>query len=338
MARTKQAKAKLPAPPPAGEAQVWGVELEKWREICAFCLGSLAALLFLALLSDGLQRRWIGEAGEAVATAANFLFGSYGVSYALPALLMLAAIHAFRGHTSVHPLRKVISGVLVLAALCALTALPHVRSSTPQEDGVYEVAHVTGGLLGSIITTDARYALNLPQLCGPLGAYLVCLMALLLGVMLSTDFLFVPLFRRSAATVRHRVAEWRRPDPVATLHFDRGQTPRVFPAGADGGKTGRRGTSPDDAEGPDGGRQLLLLEAEVLEPPFASEIDGENGTRAKSAAGQPGEGDSELPVILSDGSRGKGSGREAEAPSQGSAARYWPVMCSKVFRFVPFRL
>jgi S-DNA-T family DNA segregation ATPase FtsK/SpoIIIE len=205
----------------------WGLPVEKWREIIAFVLVGLAVLLMLALLSDTLNRGWMGILGDAMAGMATFLLGKGWVSFVFPGLLFLAAVHAFHGRSPFHPTRKAFAGALILMALCALRSLPFALSDDPE---AHDLAFIKGGVIGGYLTSGKSYALNLPGLCGSIGAYLVCTLFLVLGVMLSTDFLFVPLLQGTFQKIRARMGQRKQPPPVATLQLERAKAKGFFPS------------------------------------------------------------------------------------------------------------
>ncbi len=283
---------------------------EKWREISAFCLTALALLLSLSLISNGWEQRWIGAVGDAMAGSATFILGGM-VAYVLPFLLLLAAIHAFKGRTPFHPVRKTLSGVLILLALCAMLSLRYALSEEPE---ARELSLFSGGVVGTFLTSDDSYALNLAGLCGPMGAYLVCLVMLLLGVMLSTDFLFVPIIRRLVAKGRARVKKWKRPAPVATLVFDRGHSQRVFPSiGADSEKgSAASGTkSPDGGDSPD----------DKADPPLLSPDAGlfpEERSTEEEKPSVPEDKNSGIPEIFSSLTRKKSKKKSRGDASMGA--------------------
>jgi S-DNA-T family DNA segregation ATPase FtsK/SpoIIIE len=206
------------------EPLFWGLPFEKWREIAAFCLLSLAVLLFLSLLSEDLDRAWIGSVGRALWNFCAFLVGRW-VAYVLPVLLVLAAIHAFQGRIPFHPLRKIVSGLLILLSLCGLFALPAMLVSNGEGR---EEAFRAGGGVGAFLTSPD--GLGLTRVLGPGGAYLCFGVALLLGVMLSTEFLFTALIRRIAQFLAEQYGKWKRRKPVAILRFSREKrASSVFP-------------------------------------------------------------------------------------------------------------
>jgi S-DNA-T family DNA segregation ATPase FtsK/SpoIIIE len=280
-------------------ALIWGVPAEKWREISAFILVLLALLLLLSLISSSLDKRWIGTLGSFVARQAAFVLGR-AVSYVLPALLLLAAFHAFGGRTPFHPVRKTISGLLILFSLCALVALPHVLRGGPQSP---HAAFEAGGLLGNFLTSDGRYGLRLVHLCGPAGAYLLCLAALIVGAMLSTDFLFVPLVRSLARTARSVVARWRRPPPVATLHFGRDTGQRVFPVIKTEGQRGRQSTRLLEGPTPVAESEQSLssrrneMKREVIEGPAAPSAATAEGSPSGKATARSRNGTTPASII-----------------------------------------
>jgi S-DNA-T family DNA segregation ATPase FtsK/SpoIIIE len=231
---------------------IWGLPAEKWREIIAFVLAGLAVLLTLALLSDTLDQGWMGMLGDTMAGAATFLLGKGWVSYVFPGLLFLAAIHAFRGRTPFHPTRKAFAGALILMALCALRSLPFALDADVE---THKLAYEKGGVVGGYLTSNKSYALDLPGLCGSVGAYLVSTLFLVLGVMLSTDFLFVPIFQGTFQKIRARMSQWKQPPPVATLQFERPKSKGIFPSILSGkkGKSSERTSLPipyEDEEEP----------------------------------------------------------------------------------------
>ncbi|NQU44627.1 DNA translocase FtsK 4TM domain-containing protein, partial [bacterium] len=205
------------------EPQWWGLSVGKWREIGAFCLLLMALLLLLSLISEAYGQGWVGAIGTSLAAASQFIMGR-SVSFVLPVLLILAAFHAFRGKVPFHPFRKAVAGILILLSLCALFSLrAHLYGSDIDSPEAFQL----GGVLGNFLTSPE--GLDLALLLGPAGAYLVFVAALLLGAMLSTEFLFVPLVKRGILEVRSLLGQFRRLKPVAVLKFDRSGS-RVFPS------------------------------------------------------------------------------------------------------------
>lgn len=198
---------------PVRQPGLWGIPLEKWREMLGFLLCALGLLVLLSLMAQSAGQAWTGRLGAFVSGLVNLLLGRW-MAYALPLLLLLAAVHAFRGSVPFHPIRKLVAGTLILFSLCALRALPAVLYP-----GLYEQSEAFwhGGLLGHFLVSDM--GLGLAPMLGPAGAYLIFSCLLLLGVMLSTDFLFLPLVQGILRYIRQTLAAWKQKARVPRLHF-----------------------------------------------------------------------------------------------------------------------
>ncbi|MFP4380310.1 MAG: DNA translocase FtsK [Candidatus Sumerlaeia bacterium] len=197
------------------EALFWGLPVDKWREIAAFCLLSLAVLLLFALISEDAGKSWIGAVGHGLAGISHFLVGRY-VAYVLPALFILAGIHAFQGRIPFHPLRKIVAGMLILLSLCGMFALPAILSAGMEGRGT---AYDMGGAIGGFLIS--REGLGISKYLGPAGAWIVLGAAFLLGIMLSTEFLFTAFISRMVEFIKRQYQVWKQHKPVAILKFNR---------------------------------------------------------------------------------------------------------------------
>ena len=180
---------KAPAAPRSPVVEFWGLPLEKWREIAGFITLVLAFLLFLAMLSSDLQRGWMGFVGENITFGLRLAVGRY-CAYVLPGLLLLATFHAFRGSLPFHPIRKAFAALLFLVCLCGLFALPDYL-------GDDQKVFLRSGALGTFLLAQSGdgYGLGLGGRIGPAGCMVVFISGLVVGAMLSTEFLFIPIVR-----------------------------------------------------------------------------------------------------------------------------------------------
>ena len=168
-------------------------ENKRFNEMIGFVGLSLAVLIALSLLSysphdasfnvsapvtAGRAHNWIGPVG---AHTADLFFQFCGFSaFLLPVGMFVLALRWFRSQDLEAPAARVIGGVLLLISLSAeltLIGMPGVRGALP-----------AGGLLGSIAAEGLRSAFN------PLGAFLVSIMMIVTGVLLTTSFSFRVIF------------------------------------------------------------------------------------------------------------------------------------------------
>ncbi|HWF40175.1 MAG TPA: DNA translocase FtsK [Candidatus Acidoferrales bacterium] len=168
-------------------------ENKRFNEMIGFVGLSLAVLIALSLLSysphdasfnvsapvtGGRAHNWIGPAG---AHTADLFFQFCGFSaFLLPVGMFVLALRWFRSQDLEAPAARVIGGILLLISLSAeltLIGMPGVRGALP-----------AGGLLGSIAAEGLRSAFN------PLGAFLVSIMMIVTGVLLTTSFSFGIIF------------------------------------------------------------------------------------------------------------------------------------------------
>ena len=170
-------------------------ENHRLNEFVGFVGISLAILLALSLISYSPRdvsfnvaspapvtepaQNWIGPIGAFTADLAFQVLGY--AAFLLPAGLLLLALRWFKSHPVETPIAKVVGYALLILFLPAefvLLSLPKVRGALPP-----------GGLIGSVLATGLRAALN------PLGAHLVAVACVLAGLFLSTRFSFLLLGR-----------------------------------------------------------------------------------------------------------------------------------------------
>ncbi len=164
-------------------------ENHRLNELIGFIGITIAVLLALSLLSYSPQdaslnvaapagaspaRNWIGPVG---AHTADLLFQVFGyASFLLPIGLMVLAWRWFRSQPIQTPAAK-ISGYALLSlavpAELALLNMPEVRSALP-----------AGGLLGTVLAEGLRAGFN------SIGAHVVALACLFVGLLLTTRFSF----------------------------------------------------------------------------------------------------------------------------------------------------
>ncbi|HEV2489941.1 MAG TPA: DNA translocase FtsK [Candidatus Acidoferrales bacterium] len=165
-------------------------ENRRINELIGFVGMTLAVLLALSLLSyspldasfnvsaaaptPGPSHNWIGPVGS---YAADLYFQGLGyAAFLFPIALYLFGWRWFRSRDFAAPVAKLIGFCLLVFALPAelvLTDAPRVRGALP-----------AGGMLGTLMASGLRAALN------SIGAHLVALACLFVGLLLTTQFTF----------------------------------------------------------------------------------------------------------------------------------------------------
>jgi S-DNA-T family DNA segregation ATPase FtsK/SpoIIIE len=186
------------------------------NELIGFLIFVFATLLVLALVSyspldpslntaaNAIAGRpahnWIGVFGALISDVALQLFGVS--AFLLPAFLGMYSLHWFRSRPISAPWVKVVGGIALLAFIAGLIGLlpGHVmwKGVIPSE-----------GLLGRIVADFLIHYLNI------VGAYLVCIAVIAVGLYLSTAFSFGAMHLWSqtrlgfAYAAMDRFADWR---------------------------------------------------------------------------------------------------------------------------------
>ncbi|MGD8859439.1 MAG: DNA translocase FtsK 4TM domain-containing protein [Myxococcales bacterium] len=152
-------------------------------------LAAAATLLFgLSLWSYDLRggQNWVGPVGEGVA---GFFVSAFGLGAIwLPVELLLATVHLFRIRERSAWVTHAASMLVILLVGCALLhlALP---------DATVFGGHLPGGMIGEILAEVMR------SLVGPAGAYVICVSALLINLVLRTSVSVVHVTRRAGRRV-----------------------------------------------------------------------------------------------------------------------------------------
>ncbi|GMU92544.1 MAG: hypothetical protein AMXMBFR4_16020 [Candidatus Hydrogenedentota bacterium] len=166
---------------------------ERNDEIIGIILIAITILVFLALVTDGYKsdiRRPIdgmaeapnllGKPGAAVAGVASLLFG--GAAHILYVVTLIWGGMLLR-HRPLDRLAGRIAGAILLLFFAA--ALLHIDIS-PDSNGDH-AGGIIGGFFGAFLVDQT----------GMIGANVICTTLVLVGILLSTEFLFVSLFERS---------------------------------------------------------------------------------------------------------------------------------------------
>jgi S-DNA-T family DNA segregation ATPase FtsK/SpoIIIE len=151
------------------------------REIFAILYFVMAFVLLLSLVTSLAGAEWMGRFGDIVSFGIFFVFGKY-VSFLLVGLLVLWGFSQFKESPESPESKKLLrfAGALILMfSLCTLLALPFDLVN----DRIRHFA--AGGLLGSYVT----YKLGIKQAMGPVGSYIVSITGVLIGIVMTTEFL-----------------------------------------------------------------------------------------------------------------------------------------------------
>jgi S-DNA-T family DNA segregation ATPase FtsK/SpoIIIE len=163
--------------------------------------GAATVLLSLALASYDQRggENWVGPIGESVAT---FFVSAFGLGALwLPLELALGTAELFRARSADAWLMRLCS---LLAGLLLGCALLHLSLDSIKVFG----GHIPGGVTGEVLAEVMR------SLVGSAGAYVVCISALLINLVLRTSL--------SLVTVGGRVGRTLRDGSAATLRSTRG--------------------------------------------------------------------------------------------------------------------
>jgi DNA segregation ATPase FtsK/SpoIIIE, S-DNA-T family len=197
------------------------------NELIGFLGVTIAVLVALALISYSphdpsfnvsaespdvhAARNWIGPVG---AYGADLLFQGLGyAAFLLPMGIFMVGARWFRSEPIESPILKIVGALLLalmLPAVLTLWRVPEVRGVIPP-----------GGLLGHLVSTELRAALN------TVGANVVAVAACFVGLLLSTPFSFIethesmrgPLRKLNfIGSLRNRFAAWREEREEKRMH------------------------------------------------------------------------------------------------------------------------
>lgn len=157
---------------------------EAWGVIALAASGLLALALWSYDMRGG--ENWVGPVGAGIA---GFLIDAFGVAACvLPFEALLISVYLFRLGVASHPATRAASMVVSLLLGCAIL---HLSFSGSRVFG----GHLAGGVLGEVSGEVLR------SLVGLAGAYVVCLTALLVTVILRTSISVVDLSGKVATRV-----------------------------------------------------------------------------------------------------------------------------------------
>ncbi|MCX7918266.1 MAG: DNA translocase FtsK 4TM domain-containing protein [bacterium] len=184
-------------------------ELEKKtkNEIVGIILFFCALIILLSLATYDLQYNWIGLIGDFISRLLFFIFGNY-VAFVIPILLFLWGVSKFKqAEQPTNITGKLIGGILVIISLCTLLSLPYAGVS----DNLYQKQKNfdNGGIIGAFITSGYPYSLQITRLFGTIGAYLLASMILVIGTILSTEFLFSEYVVLAKNKLQTAYLQWR---------------------------------------------------------------------------------------------------------------------------------
>ncbi|MDI6783540.1 MAG: DNA translocase FtsK 4TM domain-containing protein [bacterium] len=154
------------------------------NEIVGILLFFLALVVLLSLATCDLERNWIGIVGKIISESLFFIFGHY-VAFVIPILFFLWGVSKFKqtgGKPKKLPI-KIIGAILLVVSLCTILSLSYTDTQRTQK-------HFAGGLIGGFITSEYAYSLHITRFFGTVGAYIFASTMLLIGAILSTEFLF----------------------------------------------------------------------------------------------------------------------------------------------------
>ncbi len=186
------------------------------NEIVAILFFAFSIILFLSLITHLLDLTWMGRLGWHLANVSFFIFGRY-VSFLLAVLMFLWGVGEFRGQT---PLAKekivvrIIGAVILVISLCTLLALafdPYMLQDRNKN-------FIAGGFIGAFVTTNPDwYGLGISQKLGPVGAYIIAVTGVLIGIVLTTEFLFSAYLIQLKTRWAEKWKSWRHKEPAVNV-------------------------------------------------------------------------------------------------------------------------
>jgi DNA segregation ATPase FtsK/SpoIIIE, S-DNA-T family len=186
------------------------------NEIIAILFFALSIILFLSLITHLLDLTWMGRLGWHLANMSFFVFGRY-VSFLLAGLIFLWGVGEFRGQTPLAKekiLIRVFGAVILVISLCTLLALafdPYMLQDRNKN-------FVFGGFIGAYVTTKSDwFGLGIPQIFGPVGSYIFAVTGVLIGIVLTTEFLFSAYLIQLKSRWAERWKSWRQKEPAVNV-------------------------------------------------------------------------------------------------------------------------
>lgn len=196
------------------EPTALGIRPEVIDDVLAMTIVLVALFIFLSLASHAPTGNLTGAAGERIYDLLTFIFGKY-VAYVPVTVLMAWGISFWRGRRWRHVPARVAGGFFAIVCLCALLAIPYANRDFSREEGFR-----VGGALGNFLVH--RECLDLRNLLGLGGSYLVFTTLLLVSLMVAADVHLRSLLGRLASVIAALdLRQWAR-SPLAAPWSARG--------------------------------------------------------------------------------------------------------------------
>ncbi|MFB3895742.1 MAG: DNA translocase FtsK 4TM domain-containing protein, partial [bacterium] len=100
---------------------------------------------------------------------------------------------------------KIIGAILLIFSLCTLLSLPYTEMTDLQRQKNFEA----GGIIGGFITSAYKYSLNITNIFGTVGSYILAITLLLIGAILSTEFLFSEYLVLGKDKLKQAYLQWK---------------------------------------------------------------------------------------------------------------------------------
>lgn len=172
------------------------------NEIAGILLFFLAVVVLLSLASGYKEEgNLIGFVGAVGSEILFNIFGHY-VAFVIPILFFLWGVSKFKQSQPKKITGKTIGAILLVVSLCTLLSLPY-SDFQPEKDK----KHFYGGIIGEFITSV--HGLRITHVFGMLGAYILASTILLIGAILSTEFLFSEYLILWKNQVTHQFQQWK---------------------------------------------------------------------------------------------------------------------------------
>lgn len=248
-----------------GRTRSPGPEVARRHEALGILALACTLLVSLALWSYDLRggQNWVGPVGAA---AAGFLIEAFGLAACVvPAELLLLTAYLFRVRPVRHPATHAASVIVTMFLGCALL---HLMMNDVRVFG----GHLPGGVLGEVLGEVLR------SLLGLVGAYVVCVAALLITLTLRTPVSVVELAIRGLVSLRVAVADaWERTVEAAGAVLDAWREAREIERAERESRAPRiTGPGPHEPDGDDGDAVADDDDNAIAEEP-AEPVDEDSG-------------------------------------------------------------
>ncbi len=179
------------------------------REIFAILYFVMAIVLLLSLVTRLAGADWMGKFGEWVSFGIFFVFGKY-VSFLLVGILILWGFSQFKDcpdSSEGKRFLRFVGALILMFSLCTLLALPF----DPETDRIRHFD--AGGLLGSYVT----YKLGIKQAMGPVGSYILSITGVLIGIVMTTEFLISVFLASLRAKAKENKGDKKGKTPLPSI-------------------------------------------------------------------------------------------------------------------------